>query len=1192
MTKTNRSLPWLWLTIAMIAGALPQTHAAPAVLLFEDDFNRGIPGWTAVQPSDTYIDGPMRWQYDIVSGSFVEQSNIYTGAPAGSPAATAVMLINDAVAPTNFTYKARLIAGDDDAFGLIFGYQNANNFYRITFARQNRTSNQFPWNGWNVDRRVNNVSTNLFGDGTPDHVPSFVNTQGQPFDVTVTVAGNNLFSLTVIDDPEGGAIEYKLVESRPLPAPANGRVGLMAWGMSGMTPRGFRIQNPTLEPVALQGDPHALANWTPVVPPRASGENTMGAGNGGQPIWSLALGSNGPYGTLHENSDSFGGNDAEGVIDFVAGSLVAGDVAWTDYMLTARVIPADDDGHGIILRFKDEKNFLRIALRNQSSGTGPRKGLSVQKVVDGVWEEIYRDEPIKYDPVANVPYDISAVIVGNRLQIQIVGDPNGAAKMHSYGPIDITGPTVQNGKIGVFSWAMARTEFDFVRVYQIDGIPLNVSSPFGNPQPAPGLQGFPAGTSVTASVTSPVEEQPGLRRVTTGWTGTGSVPASGTASSVTFTLNEISSLTWNWQTEARLNVTTEPGGTVVAPAFEWIAEGTPIAVTAVPNPGFVFVGWSGDLTSTEPALNVSMTRPLNLTARFSADSDADSLPDDWEQRFFNGLSASATDDPDNDGKTNLAEYRNGTDPTFAEKLVVTDGLNSRWENVQRDPVLPGHLVVRDFGQGFRGVWDNSNDFREAVDGRVIGLENTVPNVSFDGPRIVIRPEVWNPAWTDFTASAVFSVGDNDGNCVYFRYQDELNWYRVTVTGENNDAAWRAPFGVSIQKRVGGKFTEIVQDPSIATDPADTSFYKRIRITVVAQGPNFEVRVAGWDVLNFNPPDWAGEVVLPFTDSDLTSGRFGVGVWGQGGGNTATDTNPVNAGVLIEDVVIVSGGNEVFREDWDQVPLQDQFPEGWTVPQTGTAAGDWRVSAHGTIMQLSNYGPSSSGTTANPKADADATILLAPAPGVANYLFEVGFHPFDNDGIGFVYDYADLNNYSRVLFVSEGSGNGRVPQGVNVSRIADGVWSDVIVGDSSFVYQVGRPFAVEFFNHNGEFQMIVRDRDSSALLGTWNWSGPAAPQGHRIGLTCWGETDAHFLYARATSRAPRASGGQLQIGSISISGGNIVLEVSNPGNAPYNVETSPSLAPNSWTVIAQDETGAQWTSPLPSTSVLFYRIRRN
>ena len=130
-------------------------------VLFEDDFNRGIPGWTAVQPPGNYIDGPMRWQYDIVSQAYLEQSNIYTDAPGGSTNATAVMLINDAETAGNFTYTARLKAGDDDAFGLIFGYNDPQNFYRVTFSRQDRTgeaSPAFPYTSWLVDRKVDGVA--------------------------------------------------------------------------------------------------------------------------------------------------------------------------------------------------------------------------------------------------------------------------------------------------------------------------------------------------------------------------------------------------------------------------------------------------------------------------------------------------------------------------------------------------------------------------------------------------------------------------------------------------------------------------------------------------------------------------------------------------------------------------------------------------------------------------------------------------------------------------------------------------------------------------------------------------------------------------------------------------------------------------------------------------------------------------
>lgn len=1167
---------------------------ASATLLFADNFDRGIPGWTAVQPPGTYIDGPMRWQYDIVSDAFIEQSNIYTDASTVSPTATAVMLVNDAVAGPTFTYTARLIAGDDDAFGLIFGYQNPTNFYRLTFTRQVRADAGFPWNGWNVDRKVDNVATPLFGDGTPSHVPSFVNAQYVPFDVTITVASGNLLTLTVLDDPDGAAVEYPLVVGQPLPASAAGQVGFMTWGMSGTLVRGFRILNPTLSPVSLVGNPDALAEWTPVVTPADDGTGLdPGSGNGGVPIWSLALGANGQLGTLHENSDSLGGNTADGIVDFPAATLVAGDPAWSDYVYIARLIPADDDGQGIVLRYQDASNFYRIALRAQSSATGVRRGLSIQKVVAGVWEEVFYETTPQFAPPSNVPYDITAVVLGDRLQVQIIANPLGAAQTFSYGPFDLTGDTLATGKIGIFSWAMSRLETDFVRVYGIDGLPLQVSSQYGNPDPPAGLYGYPPGSSVTASVPSPFEDSPGVRRVVTGWTGLGSVPASGTESQVTFTIDDISSLTWNWRTELRLVTTAGPGGQVTAPAEEWLPENTNVSLIATPNDGFLFTGWSGDIASSDPTLDIVLVRPLTLEARFEADSDGDGLPDSWEQLHFDNLAAGPTDDPDNDGKNNSVEWQNGTDPNFAEALLVSDGFSSRWVNVQRDPVLPGQLIVRDFGSGFRGVWENSNDYRGADDATFIGADAIVPNVSFEGPRIIIRPESWNSGWADFYAEATFNVGDNDGNCLYFRYRDEQNWYRITISGENNNAAWRAPYGVSVQKRSNGVFSELMTDPNLATDPTDIAWYKRVRLAVTATGSNFEVRTTGWSWA-LEPPGWDEglESVITFQDVDHADGRVGVGLWGQSGGGSATATNPVDAGALIEDVVVKVNNQEVFREDWEAVPLAAQLPAGWENPTGDGGAGAWSVTAHGTFMQSSNYGTSTTGTLAQPKADAEGTVLLAPSFDSANYFLEVGFHPFDDDGIGFVYDFKDPGNFARVLFVSEATANGRVPRGVNVSRKVAGAWSDVFVGDPAFVYASGSPFAVSFANSNGECRLTARQIDDPSAVSTWNWTGPVAVANTRFGLACWGETDAHFLYARAYSLPAGPGPGDLKIAAVSVAGVNLVLAIENPGGGAFSVEHSTTLQPGSWTVVATGLTGGQWTTPLPAAQGPgFYRLRQ-
>ena len=121
-----------------------------ASVLFAEEFNQGIPGWTSVKPRAIYWGGPLRWEYDLVKRAIVERSDIYTDSAAFSTSAIAPMLINGTVAAAPFTYSARLTAGDDDGFGLIFGYQNESNFYRVGFARQARSG--FPFRGWTVDQ--------------------------------------------------------------------------------------------------------------------------------------------------------------------------------------------------------------------------------------------------------------------------------------------------------------------------------------------------------------------------------------------------------------------------------------------------------------------------------------------------------------------------------------------------------------------------------------------------------------------------------------------------------------------------------------------------------------------------------------------------------------------------------------------------------------------------------------------------------------------------------------------------------------------------------------------------------------------------------------------------------------------------------------------------------------------------------
>lgn len=148
---------------------------------------------------------------------------------------------------------------------------------------------------------------------------------------------------------------------------------------------------------------------------------------------------------------------------------------------------------------------------------------------------------------------------------------------------------------------------------------LTVSSPYGTPAPPSGW--FDADTSITASVISPETGPTGTRYVCTGWTGTGSVPASGIATAVTFTINQPSSITWNWKTQHYLTVKTSPSGITTIPGEGWHDEFTSVSLMAPSVTHYTFQNWDVDGISQGSgvtSITVNMNAPHTATANYQS----------------------------------------------------------------------------------------------------------------------------------------------------------------------------------------------------------------------------------------------------------------------------------------------------------------------------------------------------------------------------------------------------------------------------------------------------------------------------------------------------------------------------------------------------------------------------------------------
>jgi hypothetical protein len=150
---------------------------------------------------------------------------------------------------------------------------------------------------------------------------------------------------------------------------------------------------------------------------------------------------------------------------------------------------------------------------------------------------------------------------------------------------------------------------------------LTVTSPYGSPTPTSGWS--EAGKSLNVSVTSPVSGTTGTQYVCTGWTGTGSVSASGTDTFVTFEIDSPSSITWNWKTQYLFVVRTDPAGISpppnVSPPGPWYDKNTLVNCTALIISGYVFDHWTFDGVSWDVGINpvtVTIDGPYEATAHY------------------------------------------------------------------------------------------------------------------------------------------------------------------------------------------------------------------------------------------------------------------------------------------------------------------------------------------------------------------------------------------------------------------------------------------------------------------------------------------------------------------------------------------------------------------------------------------------
>lgn len=144
-------------------------------------------------------------------------------------------------------------------------------------------------------------------------------------------------------------------------------------------------------------------------------------------------------------------------------------------------------------------------------------------------------------------------------------------------------------------------------------------APHGEPVPLGyGVHEMAVGTVLTNGVASPADESADVRYACAGWTGTGSVPATGSTCSVSFALDQDSSVTWRWTPEYRLSLAAS-NGAILGATVGWKSGGFIYDLSPSNAFGYAFDHWeiNGEDAGTAIPLAVAMTGPRSVRAVFA-----------------------------------------------------------------------------------------------------------------------------------------------------------------------------------------------------------------------------------------------------------------------------------------------------------------------------------------------------------------------------------------------------------------------------------------------------------------------------------------------------------------------------------------------------------------------------------------------
>ena len=362
---------------------------------------RHVGQWTIMDEGT--VGAPSMWR--LANEAFIQTSNIHGGA---APAYPGTYAIAGNSTWTDYRLTVRMRSDDDDAIGVIFRYVNDDNYYRLSLDAQR--------NYRRLIKKESGLSSILWEEKKGYTV-------GKPFTLTVDVIGSRLVGYM------GDERLFNVTDS----AHAAGQIGLYCWANTGARFERVEVRRPPLEAYALLRDRFAdgkLSEWSFVDEGTAAGPSNWEVING----------------DLRQTTDIYSPPIDRDTLSKQGTQAVAGELTWSDMIISARLDSHDDDAIGLLFWYKDANNYYRFSMDSQR---GYRR---LVKNVGGTFTLLWEDD---FAYVVDHTYELTIVAIGNTLRGYFDGVPM----------FVVEDGDLPSGRIGLYCWGNHDARFSQVRVY-------------------------------------------------------------------------------------------------------------------------------------------------------------------------------------------------------------------------------------------------------------------------------------------------------------------------------------------------------------------------------------------------------------------------------------------------------------------------------------------------------------------------------------------------------------------------------------------------------------------------------------------------------------------------------------------------------------------------------------------------------